>query len=133
MSPRTTFLSRLIGLSWLFGTTAMIVHRQATVDMMAAILHNPAVLFLSGACTLVAGLAIVLSHNVWEGGAAPVIVTVVGWIALVKGLVSLYLSPETHQAYFEALHYGQYIYLYSSVGIVLGAYLTYAGFRPASR
>jgi hypothetical protein len=133
MSPRTMFLSRLIGLYALLGTLSMVVHGQATVDMVTTLMHNPPVLFLAAVITLVAGLAIVLSHNVWTGGALPVIITLTGWIVLIKGLVFLCLSPEAAQAYFAALHYEQYIYLYSGVSLILGAYLTYAGFRPVSR
>jgi hypothetical protein len=36
----------------------------------------------------------VLGHNIWSGGALVVVVTVVGWITLVKSLLFLFLPPE---------------------------------------
>jgi len=129
---RTTFLSRLIGLYALLGAFSMVVHRQATVDMVTALVHNPPLLWLAAVFALIAGIALVLCHNVWTGGVPTVLVTLVGWISLLKGLIFLYLPPELAAAYFAALHYDQHIYLYSGAGILLGAYLTYAGFRPAA-
>jgi hypothetical protein len=40
------------------------------------------------------GLAIVIGHNVWSGGALPVIVTLFGWIILIRGVVLLFPSPS---------------------------------------
>jgi hypothetical protein len=75
---------------------------------------------------MVAALAVVLAHNIWSGGALPVVVTLVGWISLVKGLVFLLLPPETSLAYFEALRCGQLFYAYMTVTLVIGIYLTFA-------
>jgi len=46
---------------------------------------------------LCAGLALVLAHNVWSGGALPILVTIVGWISLLKGLMILILPPQTDE------------------------------------
>lgn len=93
MSLRTIFISRLIGLYCVLASLVMFTHKQAIVGIEETLVHNPAMLFLTGIITLVAGLAIVLSHNVWTGGALPVVVTLLGWTALIKGL--LLLSPGT--------------------------------------
>ena len=129
MSPRTIFLGRLIGLYCLLFALAMMSHRQATVDTVTAIVHDAPVLLLSCIVATTAGLAIVLAHNVWSGGALPILVTLVGWISLLKGLIFLFLPPETSVAYFEALHYGQFFYAYMSLTLVIGIYLTVVSFR----
>jgi hypothetical protein len=52
-----------------------------------------------------------LGHNVWSGGALPVVVTLVGWVALIKGLLLLFLSPEAAAGlYLGGLHYEQPFY-----------------------
>ena len=86
MPPCTVFLSRLIGLYCILASLAMAAHRQPTVETMTALIHTPAVLFLAGIIALLAGLAMVLGHNVWSGGALPVVVTLVGWVTLIRGL-----------------------------------------------
>src|SRR5208337_2104586 len=133
MSPRTTFLGRLIGLYCVLCSLFMISHRQATVATVNALIHNPPMLFIVAVITLVAGLAIVLGHNVWSGGVLPVILTLVGWITLIKGLLFLFLSPEAAASLFEEVHYEQLFYLYPTISLILGVYLTYAGFRSATR
>ena len=134
MSPRTTFLSRLLGLYCILCGLSMVTHRRATVETMTALVHNPPVLFIVGVITLVAGLAMILGHNVWSGGVLPVIVTLVGWLTLIKGLLFLFLSPEAAVGFFlGGLHYEQLFYLYVAISLIFGVYLTYGGFRSTSR
>jgi hypothetical protein len=85
MSARTTFFSKLIGLYLILISLAMIVHKQATIMSMNALVHNAPVLFVVGVIAVAAGLAMVLGHNVWSGGVLPVVVTLTGWLLLIKG------------------------------------------------
>lgn len=133
MSPRTLFLSRLIGLYCILVALSMITRRQATLESITALLHDPAMMFVVGAITLIAGLAMVLAHNKWSGGTLAVIVTLVGWMTLVKSLSFLFLSPEMESGLFLGqLHYQQLFYLYCAFSLVLGIYLTYSGFKSRS-
>jgi hypothetical protein len=129
MSPRTIFLSKLLGLYSVIVALAMGTHRQATLEMVKALLHNAPLLYVVGIITLGIGLAMVLGHNVWSGGVLPVVVTVVGWITLVKGLHFLFLPSAVAVRFFlGVLHYEQLFYLYVAIAFVVGAYLTYGGF-----
>ena len=132
MSSQTTFLSRLIGLFTVLVALSLAMHRQATVETLTALVHNPPLLFIAGMLFLAAGLAIVLNHNVWSGGVLPVIVTLLGWVTVVRGLLLLSLSPETLAGLFGMVHFEQLFYLYIVISLVLGVYLTYSGFRPAT-
>ncbi len=133
MSPRTLFLSRLIGLYCILIALSMIPRKQATLESITPLLHNPSMMFVLGAIALIAGLAMVLAHNIWSGGALVVIVTLVGWMALIKSLFFLFLPPEMETRIFlQQLHYQQLFYLYTSISLVLGVYLTYGGFRSRS-
>jgi hypothetical protein len=87
---------------------------------------------MGGWIALVVGLAIILVHNVWFGGAAALLVTLFGWAALIKGIILLFLPPQGADRYFAALHFEQRFYQYAVVLAVLGAYLTYAGFKRAA-
>jgi hypothetical protein len=133
MSSRTAFLSRLIGLFSILVSLSMISHREVTERTMTALIHNPPLLLIIGMIALGAGLAIVLSHNVWSGGALPVVITLVGWVILIRGLVILFLSPEAAAGLFEALHFERFFFLYAAVSLIIGIYLSYGGFRVRSR
>jgi putative exporter of polyketide antibiotics len=133
MSALTRFLARLLGLSCILVGLSMVTHKRATVETVTALVHNPPVLYLAAVFTLVAGLAMVLGHNVWSGGVLPVVVTLVGWLTSIRGLVLLFLAPGTAGDFLGALHYEQLFYLYAAVPLILGVYLTYGGFRSTSR
>ena len=133
MSSRTIFLSRLIGLYCIVIALSMMTRRQDTVETVTALLQNPSMMLIVGIITLAAGLAVVLAHNIWSGGALVVVVTLVGWITLIKSLFFLFLPPEMEAGLFLGqLHYRQLFYLYTAISLVLGVYLTYGGFRSRS-
>ena len=133
MSPRTVFLGKLLGLYEIVAAISMILHKQTTVETVTALVHNSPVIFLVGIITLAAGLAMVLAHNIWSGGAVAVIVTLIGWITLIKGLLFLFLPAEMEAGFFlGSLHYEQFFYLYAGFALVLGGYLTYGGFSSTS-
>jgi hypothetical protein len=129
MPQRTRLLSRLIGLYSILVSLALASNKTASVGMITAFVHDGPLLFLSGALAATAGLAIVLNHNVWSGGAQSVIVTLVGWTSLIKGAAILFLPPGAEAAVFiDGFHYAQLFYLYCAIPFVLGSYLTWKGF-----
>ena len=133
MSPRTIFLSRLIGLYCVVIGLSMMTRRQATVETVTVLLQNPSMTLILGVITLAAGLAMVLTHNIWSGGTLVVVVTILGWMALIKSLFFLFLPHEMETRLFLGqLRYGQLFYLYSAISLVLGVYLTYGGFKSRS-
>ena len=134
MPARTIFLSKLLGLYLVFISLATLAHRQAMFDTIVALMQNPPVLFVTALLGLAAGLAMVLGHNVWSGGALPVVVTLTGWFMLIKAALLLFLSPEAANDFFlTILHYQQHFSLYSAIPLLLGLYLTIAGFRSTPR
>ena len=133
MSSRTIFLSRLIGLYCIVIALSMMTRRQATVETVTVLLQNPTMTLILGVITLAAGLAMVLAHNIWSGGTFVVVVTLLGWMALIKSLVFLFLPHEMEaELFLGQLHYQQLFYVYAAISLVLGVYLTYGGFRLRS-
>lgn len=110
---------------------AMLVNQQAISGIAAEVAHNTGLVFLSGILLLLAGIAIVRVHNVWSGG-WPVLVTVIGWLAVVGGL-SRMLMPQMAATFADRL--GANATLISVVGVVqiaLGAYLSFKAYGPSS-
>jgi hypothetical protein len=134
MSPRTIYLSRLLGLYYLFITVAMVIRKEETFEWVTEIFRSPAASFTAGLIGVAIGLAIVLAHNVWNGGALAVVVTLLGWIALIKSLLFLYLTPQMEaEIFLKRLHYQQFFYFYMTITLVIGVYLTYGGFASSRR
>jgi vacuolar-type H+-ATPase subunit I/STV1 len=134
VSKETRFLSRLLGLYCLIIALAMLAQRQTTVLTVAALLHDRPLMYVLGVLCLFAGIAMVLVHNVWSGGAAAVIVTLIAWLTLLKGVAFIALQPaQTAELYIAQLRFESLYPLYAIVTLLLGAYLCYAGFSGARR
>jgi vacuolar-type H+-ATPase subunit I/STV1 len=134
MPEKTRFLARLIGLYCLLAALVMAVQREAWTAAVTALVHDPPLMLLSGVCVVAAGLALVLAHNVWSGGALPVVVTVIGWLTLLKGLMLWVLTPAAAaDFYLERLRYGELYYLYCAFSFAVGLYLAAAGFASGRR
>jgi hypothetical protein len=62
-------------------------------------------------------------------GLLPIVVTLAGWIILLRGIVMLALPHQDIAALLNAVHYASFFYVYVAVAFIIGAYLTIAGFR----
>ncbi|HEY8035620.1 MAG TPA: hypothetical protein VIF37_08530 [Methylobacter sp.] len=83
------------------------------------------VIHLNGALLFVAGLSIVRAHNHWIRG-WPVIVTLVGWFAILAGLLRMF-APEL---YLQSVQNTSAMMLIASIMIVcaIGIYLTFKAY-----
>jgi len=84
-APLTIFLAKLIGLYCVLFGLAMVAQKEAMLDIAAALMRNGPVLLIVEVIAVTAGLAMAIGHNVWSGGALPVLVTLLGWIMLIRG------------------------------------------------
>ena len=129
MSPRTTYLSKLIGISLMLYAIFMVTNRELLTVALTA-LREPSQIFIWGTILLFSGVAYILAHNRWSGGVLTVVVTIIGWMTLLKGLVLLYLPASTqisYVAFYESFYYG-----YAAIALALGAWLTYEGWKSSS-
>jgi len=128
MSPLTVFLGKLIGLYCIIVALALMAHKRSTVESVKALIRNPPLLLFLELIALIAGLAMVLGHNIWSGGALAVVVTFIGWLVTMRGAVLLVLSEDVKLKIFEALRYEERFFVYMGVTLILGIYLTFAAF-----
>jgi hypothetical protein len=130
MSARTLFLSRLIGLYCVILAVSMFVRGPAFAEAVMQLLKDPPLMLFVGIVTAGAGLGVVLAHNRWSGGALTVVVTVLGWATLIKGVLLLLLAPEAEASLImRGIHYRELSYLYGAICLAIGMYLAYGGFR----
>jgi len=129
MARLTVFLARFIGLFTVLLVVALLVRGSASI---AAAVADGQVMLVYAIISLAVGLAMILGHNVWSGGALPVVVTSVGWLILAKGLMLLSVTPDALKQLFDHMQYGEHYYLYLMPSLVIGLYLTWAGFTASS-
>ena len=125
MSRLTLFLARCIGLFTVLLVGGLMVRGSAIIEISAA---DGPVMLTYAIISLAMGVAMVIGHNVWSGGLLPVAVTLVGWLIFAKGLTLLLIAPEALSRAFTQLQYGEHYYLYLTPALLIGLYLTWAGF-----
>ena len=128
MSPLTIFLAKLLGLYCIILALTMMVRGQNAAATMRTLVLNPPLLLFVEVIGLAIGLAMVIGHNIWTS-ALQIVVTLIGWLIVIRSAAVLTLSPEATSKLLDALQYEKRFYLYMSVTLILGLYLTYAAFN----
>ena len=124
----TIYITKVIGLYCIIVSLALSVNKRSAIATVNDWMKSPSLMMFTGVITLTIGLALVIGHNVWSGGALPVTVTVLGWLTLIKGLTFLALPPAKAESFYEALRYEGLFFVYMGVTFVLGLYLTISAF-----
>jgi hypothetical protein len=133
MNPLTVYLGRLLGLFTLITSFWLLTERQTTISTIPALLGNRPVMVIFAIIALAGGLAIVLGHNAWSGGALPILVTLIGWVMLIRGVLFLFLPPEATLHILAAMQFERFFYAYLAIPFVLGIYLTFVAFSANAR
>ncbi|MGZ9409531.1 MAG: hypothetical protein ACXW3J_02745, partial [Methylocystis sp.] len=94
MTPLTLFLAKLIGAYALIMSAWMLVRRDVALQMIESVSREPVAIAFVGMIRLAIGLAIVIGHDIWSDTAAA-LVSLVGWITLISGFLTLFLPPQT--------------------------------------
>ena len=128
MSPLTIFLGKFLGLSYLLTCLVCMARPKATLDAADAMTENTGLLLVSGIFTMAAGVAVVIGHNIWSGGALPVAVTVMGWLMLIKGVLLMALPPQMQLASYAFVRTPQRFRLLLTPATIFAAWVTFAAF-----
>lgn len=118
----SVFLAQVMGISFAVVGVGIFWNLRRFQKIVKEFEKMPALVYLGGIMSLVMGLLVVLSHNIWQGWMA--VITFLGWVMLVKGVVLLFL-PEVAVSAWKKLHYDKYYVVSGGVALVLGLYLLY--------
>jgi uncharacterized membrane protein len=123
----SVFLARLIGPLMLAVGIGVFVN-DAIYRMLAdEFLRSRALIYLSGLLTMTAGLAIILTHNVWRAD-WPVIITILGWLAAIAGAVRIIAPQGTERVGRQMLKHKHGLTIAGAVWLVVGAVLCLFGY-----
>ena len=121
------FLARLLGPVLVVLAIGLLTRQDAWRAMAREFTGGAPLLFLSGFMTLLGGLALVNTHNVWEAG-WPVIITIFGWLAVIGGIARM-LFPETVVGISDRmLNNKTYLSVAGIVEGLIGLWLCYVGY-----
>ena len=119
-------LARLLSPLFLAAGAGMLLNRDHYGEMLRSFLTDAALYYFSGALALVSGVAILLFHNLWVADWR-VAITVIGWLAVVKGAVRLVFPRAGQHLAARLLGPGLLVSL-GLVSLLLGAWLAVMGY-----
>ena len=82
---------QVMGIVYLAVGIGMLINPDFYKKLLAVFSEHPPALYLGGLAALVVGYLLVTFHNIWVIDDWTVIITIFGWLALVKALVLLLL------------------------------------------
>jgi hypothetical protein len=133
MRAITIYLAKLLGLFTVIVCAWMMLDRAAGMALIAALFREPGLQFTYAMIALGGGLAMVLGHNYWRPGGLTVVVTVIGWLIVLRGFVLLLAPGPRLFAELEAAGFTKFYEPVLAAPLLLGIYLIAAGFTARER
>ncbi len=118
---------QLIGIIYLAVGIGIIINPDFYKKMIAHFTENSSAIYLGGLASLVIGFLLVSFHNIWVTD-WPVIITILGWAALIKGLFLLVLPKASIKISNAFKEMKKLMNIWSTIVIILGALLCWLGF-----
>jgi len=123
----SVFLARLIGPLMLAVGIGIFVNGAIYRMLADEFLRSRALIYLSGLLTMTAGLALILTHNVWRAD-WPVIITILGWLAAIGGAVRIIAPQGTERVGRQMLKHKHGLTIAGAVWLAVGAVLCFFGY-----
>jgi drug/metabolite transporter (DMT)-like permease len=119
----SVLIAQVLGVFLAVVGIAMVANSRATAGAIEESAAHRGVVFMWGILALLIGAVIVVLNNAWTSG-LPLLVTILGWLALVKGLFIL-LAPSAATALYRKFGHSGMIVFVGVVCFVLGIVLLY--------
>jgi hypothetical protein len=116
-------IAQVLGIFFAVAGIAMVANSKATVSAIEESVQHKGVLFLWGIGALFIGAVIVTLNNLWTSG-LPLLITILGWLALVKGVFIL-LAPGAAASLYRKFGKSGLIVFCGVVAFVIGLILLY--------
>ena len=122
------FLAKALGIYCGILALVILKNPKGMMQVLKDMEMQPAFQFVMGILALIFGILMVLAHNVWEM-AWPVAVTVVGWLAIGKGVMRLmYPKLSVRLIHRWVDHDGLRVFMIALI-IAMALFFLYYGFR----
>ena len=120
------FVAQLAAIVYLSVGVGMLVDKKYYGKFLDSFTKDTTAMYLGGFMALIAGFSLVTYHNEWVKS-WEVLVTILGWLALVKG-VMLLAFPSTLFGMTKSWVNSKNVGIYAVVVIALGLVFGYFGF-----
>jgi len=121
------FLARLLGPMLVVVGIGLLLKPQRFRAILQEFIGGVTWLYWAGFVGLLAGLALVLTHNVWTADWR-VIITLIGWVTLIRALVTIFQPEWIVMIGNSIVARPGYFVAAAAVNLILGLILSYFGY-----
>jgi uncharacterized membrane protein len=125
--PTSVFLAKLIGPVMLAVGIGLIANTAAYRKLAEEFLHSTALIYLSGLLTMLAGMALILTHNVWAADWR-ILITLLGWLTAIGGAARIVVPQGTQQIGRRLLEHPLFLTVATVIWLGIGAVLCFFGY-----
>jgi len=125
--PTSLFLARLLGPLLLVPGIGLLLNPRGFRTVLLEVVGSLTLIYLFGLIDLAAGLAIVLTHNVWVANWR-VLITLIGWLLLIRGAIRILAADRLKPFAAKLFRNKLLIPVSGGVMVILGLILCYFGY-----
>lgn len=121
------FLARFFALYFLIIGIFYLTRGKYLRTLIPEFIQNQPLILVTGILSLIIGLLIVLSHNVWEPN-CKTLITLIGYIAVFKGFMRLFTPEAVQKTLLLKMNKKEPIIYIGIFCLIIGLLLVYEGF-----
>lgn len=125
--PTSIFIAKLLGPIYVLVGIALLTKAQMFRTILQEFVRSQVLLYLAGFLGLLAGLALVLTHNVWMLH-WPLIITLIGWASVVRAVVTIFQPQQIVLLASKILEHRAIFYGAGAANLLIGLVLSYFGY-----
>ncbi len=120
---------QILGIVYLAVGIGVLINPSFYRNLLAALSEHPPAVYLSGLISMAVGFLLVTFHNIWVANDWTVIITILGWAALIKGVL-LIIMPNAMIKMCKIFdsQMKKLFLLWAVILIIAGALLAWLGF-----
>lgn len=120
----TAFLATALGWYFVIMGFFMLFRQHQLIRGISEITQNYGLLLLSAIITLIVGILMVITHNIWVLD-WPLIITVIAWLTLIGGIYRLFFPDTARRMVEKCMDKPQHFRFGGLVTLILGIFLLY--------
>lgn len=122
--------AQILGITFITAGLTLLLEKKLMREVLKGLISNRTLIYVLGVIDLILGLVIVLTHNIWQGPTLLVVVTIMGWLLLIKGILRMMLPTSFIKRVYTKYYKDAPLMLSAIIILALGIYMAYAGFHP---
>lgn len=125
----TIFLATVIGWYMVIISLFLLLRHEQVKSIVSDVVAQQGVFFMMTIITIILGLLMVTSHNVWVTG-WPVVVTLISWLVLSTGILRLVCAESAKKMASSFVEHSTSLRIAGVIILVIGLFLLFKVYYP---